>query len=292
MKRLLAPLLLVLALCGPASPQVTTTGAGLPPSGGGGSCTGTYDTDACNIFAAFTTPPDTSHKTVINTAVTCMKVGSPSPWSTLDVFYSLMGADTQAITINWKAPGSNTLTTPGTYGTDLIFSADHGVHNNASAANGYYSTNYTPPANYVHNNAAGGIYTSNTTSDVGSDMGDAGSQIQISARSGTAGTGKLDCSNANTRSTSTNTTGWHVVSDKPSTGVRALYGNGSAIGTANTCTDSVGYPLTVELIRSGGATLETRTLIAAHLGSSLGATNTAALYACVHAMAQTWAGIP
>jgi|HubBroStandDraft_6_1064221.scaffolds.fasta_scaffold10535_11 hypothetical protein len=82
-----------------------------------------YLTQSCAIFAAFTTPPTTSRKVIINTLVNALLNGSTDTWDKMDVLYVMAAADSQAASINWKNPGTTTLANIGspTFTTDTVF---------------------------------------------------------------------------------------------------------------------------------------------------------------------------
>src|SRR5262252_6152224 len=63
-----------------------------------------YDSASLAIFAAFSTPPDTTRKGVIDTCVRALK--SAGVWTKLDVLYLFAAADSQAARVNWKNPGT------------------------------------------------------------------------------------------------------------------------------------------------------------------------------------------
>lgn len=79
-----------------------------------------YDPAAVAIFNAFTTPPDSARKTVINNCVVALKAGGV--WDLLDILYFTAAADSQAARINWKTPGSFTLSPSNS----PAFAADRG----------------------------------------------------------------------------------------------------------------------------------------------------------------------
>jgi hypothetical protein len=83
-----------------------------------------YDAAAQSIFAAFTTPPSSARKAQINTLVLTLKAAGA--WSALDCLYVLAAADSQAARINWKNPGTATLSIQGspTFTTDRGFTGD------------------------------------------------------------------------------------------------------------------------------------------------------------------------
>ena len=65
---------------------------------------GGYDAATEAIAAAFTTPPTTARKNLIDAAVVALK--SAGVWTKLDALYLFAAADSQAAIINWKAPGT------------------------------------------------------------------------------------------------------------------------------------------------------------------------------------------
>jgi hypothetical protein len=91
---------------------------------------------ALAIFAAFTTPPTTARKEIINNVVADLVLSGV--WNELDVLHVYAAADSQAALINWKSPG----TFNGTLFNAPAFAADRGFTGNGS--NAYISTGYTP----------------------------------------------------------------------------------------------------------------------------------------------------
>jgi hypothetical protein len=77
----------------------------------------TYYTDAQSVFTAFTTPPVTARKTLINANIGCLKTASL--WATLDAYQVYAAADSQAATADWKVPSRiATLTNAPTFTID------------------------------------------------------------------------------------------------------------------------------------------------------------------------------
>jgi len=95
-------------------------GIGYAFDGGPGGRISQFDPAAIAIFAAFTTPPTSARKALINSFVVTLK--NAGVWSALDVLYFIAAADSQAASINWKNPVSFALAQTGT----LTFTADHG----------------------------------------------------------------------------------------------------------------------------------------------------------------------
>lgn len=131
----------------------------------------TYDPDAQAIFNAFTTPPTTARKGLINTEVLCEKAAGS--WALEDAYWFPAAADSQAATINWRNPASFTLTLIN----GPTFTTDRGFKGNGTTS--YTSTTYNPATaggNYVQNSASGTIYVNGVVADISSTMADIGAQ--------------------------------------------------------------------------------------------------------------------
>lgn len=83
-----------------------------------------YGAEALAVFAAFTTPPDTTRKGHINTAIEALKTAGV--WTKLDGLYLFAAADSQAALINWTVPGTRnaSLVDVPTFAADRGFTTD------------------------------------------------------------------------------------------------------------------------------------------------------------------------
>jgi hypothetical protein len=79
-----------------------------------------FDAAASALFSAMTVQPTTTRKGLINDCITSLK--SNGIWDTLDLLYMCAAHDQQASTLNWKNPGTNTLTATGS----PVFTTDQG----------------------------------------------------------------------------------------------------------------------------------------------------------------------
>lgn len=118
------------------------------PSRGAGAFTITYEAESNAIFAAFSTPPTTSRKILINNCVLALK--NAGAWTLLDMLQVYAAADSQAALVNWKSPGTfdGSLVNAPTFVADRHFSFD-GVTN-------YVDTNFNPfpgGVNFVRDSA-------------------------------------------------------------------------------------------------------------------------------------------
>lgn len=102
-----------------------------------------YDAASSAIFNAFTTPPSIPRKLDIDTLVSALKTASV--WDRLDWLYVTAAADSQAARINWKDPGSFTLTPSVTSPT---FAADRGYTGNGTSM--YLNTGWKASVNGVN----------------------------------------------------------------------------------------------------------------------------------------------
>lgn len=71
-----------------------------------------YDTSATALFGAMTTQPTTARMALINTLIAGLK--TDDLWTRFDLFYVLAAHDSQAGRLNWKSPGTYTLSENGT----------------------------------------------------------------------------------------------------------------------------------------------------------------------------------
>lgn len=106
-----------------------------------------FDSASLAIFNAFTTPPTSARRVLIDTCVKAMKTAGV--WTLMDALWMFAAADSQAATINWVNPGG-TAATPTTSPT---FTADRGFNGDGSTS--YVNTNFIPSAgtNFTQNNA-------------------------------------------------------------------------------------------------------------------------------------------
>jgi hypothetical protein len=99
-------------------------GLSLSGSGGGGA----FSPEASALFAAMTTPPTAARKTLIDACIVSLKAAGV--WSKLDAFYMTAAADSQAARLNWKTPGSQTLSAVNS----PTFTADRGYQGDGISA--------------------------------------------------------------------------------------------------------------------------------------------------------------
>lgn len=117
-----------------------------------------YDAASLLIFAAFTTPPDTTRKGVIDTCVKAIKAAGV--WTLLDFLQVYAAADSQAALINWKTPG----TFDATVVNSPTFTVDRGFAGNGTTS--YVSSSFNPSTaggQFVRDSAYYGFWSLTTT---------------------------------------------------------------------------------------------------------------------------------
>jgi hypothetical protein len=139
----------------------------------------TYYTSSQAIFTAFTTPPVTARKTIINACVGSLKTAGI--WQKLDVLYLMAAADSQAACINWVAPANFTALQVNS----PTFVADRGFTGNGTSSR--LRTQYTPSVNGVQTtlNSASVWVWSLTDSQGSADVGNlTAPRTEITPRNG------------------------------------------------------------------------------------------------------------
>lgn len=138
-------------------------GIGLGRGQGGGV---TYAAESLLIFAAFTTPPSTARKALIDACVVSLKTAGV--WAKGDKLGVEAAADAQAALINWINPG----TFDSVAVNSPAFAADRGYTSDGVSA--YVDTNFNPATaagKFVRNSACFGIWSRTSTAAPGATAG-------------------------------------------------------------------------------------------------------------------------
>lgn len=197
------------------------------PLGGGA----VYDPAAQAIFAAFTTPPTTARKAIINTCVLALKAAGI--WSSFDLLYFTAAADGQAARINWVNPGTFTLTAVNS----PAFVADRGFTGDGAAS--YLDPGFTPSTNAVQwtlnsSHISGRSLTSigagsNAQRLVGNSATTTARSVLIPWNASNQVSGLLNDLSGSTIANSTSLGDFIV--NRSAAGARQIYVNGSSIGS-------------------------------------------------------------
>lgn len=236
-----------------------------------------YDPSSVLIFAAFTTPPTVARKELINKTVLALKAASI--WTSIDVLYILAAADSQAASINWKNPGTNSLTTTAT----VTFTADDNAA--GDGVSGFLDCNYnasTFGGAFTQDSAfaAGWSRTSGqaNTSAVGWFDGTDGVTISPRTTNDNAGYRINQASQSNTSNgTVTDGVGFFAANRSASNAIQ-MYKNGSSIGSQSTVSTALNNHNFNAVGSAAAASFNTRAWAAVAFGGSLSAGNHLNLY--------------
>lgn len=112
-----------------------------------------YELEAKTLFRNMTSPPDSGMKRIINTLIKRLK--GDGTWNLLDTFWVPAAHDQQGARLNWKNPGTYTLTEVNS----PAWTKHQGYTGNGTTS--YLNTNWNPSTNgvnYVLNSGAIGVY--------------------------------------------------------------------------------------------------------------------------------------
>lgn len=212
-----------------------TRGVGNSPAPYGGSLP--TDPAAEAVWTAFTTPATDSRKQAINQLVWALK--GAAVWDDLDVLYLMAAADSQAARINWKNPGTKTMSAVNS----PTFTADRGFAGNGS--NSRLDTTWVPSTDgvkFVQNSASMWVWSNTNSQTSGADCGNASTApyaYLYTRSSSDLAVMRLNDSSSGTTS-STNSIGMFGAQRRASND-RRLWKNGSQIGSTTTSA-STGLP--------------------------------------------------
>lgn len=137
-------------------------------SAGGGGAPPSYSAEATALFAAMNTQPDATRKGLIDTLISALVASGV--WAKLTALYVMQGADAADARLNWKNPGTNTLSYGGTmaagdFTTDRGFLGD-GVdkHLNTGINDNTLSLNSVCVGAWVNQDGGGTASSVSTTS--------------------------------------------------------------------------------------------------------------------------------
>lgn len=227
------------------------------------------------VFQSFTTPPTAARKSAINALIADLI--SAGVWTLIDIFYIIAAADSQAARINWKTPGTYTLSIGAGSPT---FAADRGYTGDGTAS--YLSTGFDPSVNgvnYVLNTAFIGAWARAQQAASTNLVGRLGATqaMGINARSVTNNCAVQLNGAATTLSVAMSTAIGFTVAERSSSSARAIYKNGLSVATD---AQAASGPTTsaIILLANNGTSFSTNEIAAFAAGGSLGAAGQLALY--------------
>jgi len=130
------------------------------------------------LFEAMTTPPSPTRQALITNTINLLVINGL--WNKLDLFYMLAAENEQAARLNWKTPGSFTLTATNS----PSFVTDRGFAGNGTTS--YLDTNWNPLTQgvaFTLNSASFGCWVRNTSASSVFELGAiAGAGLRLSTR--------------------------------------------------------------------------------------------------------------
>jgi hypothetical protein len=262
------------------------SGDGFTTDAGGYSYT---NTEAAAVAAAFTTPPDNTRAAIIDTLVGALKTAGT--WSKMDVLYVIAAADSQAALINWKNPGTNTLSVQGT----CTFTADSGYKSDGSTGYLDLGSAYGAFTKLVQDSVHLGGWLAGTTSANWFVWGRFDTNGRYSLGSNTSGSfnGRVSESASNSWGTISGGVGGEqcfFITRRTSNTTQA-YINATSNGTSSTTSEGVGSGNANILRSTTFFAPSTQTCRCAHFGEQLSGTEVTNTYNAIHAYLQSVAGI-
>jgi hypothetical protein len=125
-----------------------------------------YSEEAIALFEAFTSQPDADRKGVIDTFIVALKTAGI--WTELDILYVTAAHDAQAARLNWKSPGTFTLTPTNS----PTFTTDRGYAGDGSTSR--LATGFTPSThgvNFIQNDAGLWVWVESGTAANHAEIG-------------------------------------------------------------------------------------------------------------------------
>lgn len=247
-------------------------GNGMGVVGAGSS----YQAETEAIAAAFTTPPTTARKDLIDAAVVALK--SAGVWTKLDALYAFAAADSQAALINWKAPGTFNCTEVNA----PVFTADQGF---TGASTKYLDSGFNPTTapspKFVQDSASAFAWSNTNVQIIGGIIGEnvatASTTTMIYPRYNDNNVySRINQATANVQIASSDSTGFWSI-NRSASNLQTLYKNASSLNTNATASNA---PTNASMKFLIGSVSEpwTGQCCGGGIGSSLNSTEQTALY--------------
>lgn len=223
------------------------------------------------VMNAMTTPPPGGRRRAIDRLVRALH--SADVWSKLGGLWVLGAHAAQAARLNWINPGS---TSDMTAVNSPTFTVDRGYTGDGSTAylNTTAAINTMSP--YAQNLAHTGVWSLTEGTNATAEMTNA-ANTTLRHTSRNAGSNFVSRLSSTNNTTIANSVGsGHSVANRSASNLTTFYVNGASIGTDND--PSTGVP--TDALR---AAVNTRQIMAVHIGSSLTAAEVLALYSALNA---------
>lgn len=248
-----------------------TIAAGL----GGGAYSFT-NAEAAAVVAAMTTEPDNVRKAVIDTLVGALKTAGV--WTKTELLYVLGAHDSQAARLNWKSPGSNTLTAVNS----PTFTTDRGYTGDGASSYLNSGINASALTVFLQDDAHAGVWFRTAGSTGAYGLGtDSGSILRISGNLATNPERLVRINSSTNLTTDDNVTTGHVVGVRRDSANQYSYRNGGGESTgAQVSQARTAAPVT---ILRALTTYSDQQILFGHLGGQLSSGEITAYYNALNA---------
>lgn len=237
------------------------------------------------LVGAMTTKPNPARIALIDRTIRSLV--SSGVWGKLDDIAFIAAHTSQAGYLNWKSPGTNTITESAAGGT---FTADRGYLSDGTA---YLDTNYNPTSasgNFTQNSASYGVWS---RTDAQSNLVQVGTSSEAEARlifrrstsTADAMSARVNDGNNDQSTVTIPASTGLLAADRPSSSVKRFFRNGAQVG-ADVTRNSTGLLNSNVFLGSNNGTISAYQFAAFFAGASLSAAEHAAFYATVLAYMQ------
>lgn len=235
-----------------------------------------YEAESEAIFAAFTTPADTTRKGHINTCVAALKTAGV--WALTDNLYVLAAAAADQALINWKNPGTFDLTAVNT----PTFVADQGYTSDGSTS--YLDSAWDPGTNgvqYTQDSAHIGAYARTAGTQARNDVGNGTAIVDgIRVRSGIVGRAYVNSGTPIGANSDVVTPPLHMMGIRRVSTDVLVWRDGSQSNTGAATSASMST-VDFNILRTNSV-FSDRQIAIAHWGAALDDTQAAAYYTALH----------
>jgi hypothetical protein len=199
-----------------------------------------YLAQSCAIFAAFNNPPTTAYKIAINNLVAALLANPSNVWGKLDYLYVPAAADSQSALINWKNPGTATLTAV----SSPTFTANKGYSSDGSTSYLASGVSFTSGSQLTQNSISlGGWLLGSAPTNGGIMLGPSANTSYFALVENNAGNGNLLAQLANSLAFDQEpeaAMSGYAVAVRTGASATTLYYNNVALGSPNSTSNAVG----------------------------------------------------
>ena len=225
------------------------------------------------LLAAMTSRPD--HDSVRARLIDDLmrRIIAEGVWARLGNLYVLAAHDAQAARLNWVLPGTADLSEVSA----PAFVADRGYTGDGSTS--YLTSGALVRSPYALNDAHAGVWVNTNVAEAGNDLGGvSGAQLRLATRSATDTIAyRMNNSTSGSVTSITDARG-HTMLNRTGSTAGDVYKNGADVGNFATNVTTATLSGNLAVCRGDAVAFSTKQIGAAHAGSQLTATETAALY--------------